>query len=224
MIALLLLLAAPQDNAAGIRPSSETTPVAKLPPANPLPLADPDVANVMAPINAMFAGLAAHDAAAISAQVVPEGGATVAIEKADGSREIKHLSWSEFTAGIKPGADSFEERLTDPAVEQRIGFAHFESITWRAFKLPLEDRCEDYGQVATYLGTLPHQPHAFDLDDDHHFETGRPLPVCGNTADMLGATRYARHFRVDGDKQRHFGLFDCAPATPTATGTGGACC
>lgn len=117
MIALLLLLAAPQDNAAGIRPSSETTPAAKLPPANPLPLADPDVANVMAPINAMFAGLAAHDAAAISAQVEPEGGATVAIEKADGSREIKHLSWSEFTAGIKPGADSFEERLTDPAVE-----------------------------------------------------------------------------------------------------------
>ena len=113
--------------------------------------------------------------------------------------------------------------LTDPAVEQRIGFARFESITWRAFKLPLEDRCEDYGQIATYLGTLPHQPHAFDLDDHHHLETGRPLRVCGNTADMLGASRYADHFRVDGNKYRHFGLFDCdSSVTPTASAT--PCC
>jgi arsenite methyltransferase len=108
--------------------------------------------------------------------------------------------------------------LTDPAVEQRIGFARFESVTWRAFKLPLEDRCEDYGQIATYLGTLPRQPHAFDLDDHHHFETCRPLRVCGNTADMLGASRYAEHFRIDGDKRRHFGLFDCDPvSSPTAS-------
>jgi SAM-dependent methyltransferase len=114
--------------------------------------------------------------------------------------------------------------LTDPAVEQRIGFARFESITWRAFKLTLEDRCEDYGQLATYLGTLPHQPHAFALDDHHRFETGRPQRICGNTADMLGANRYARHFRIDGSKQRHFGLFDCAPGTRAAADTGGSCC
>lgn len=114
--------------------------------------------------------------------------------------------------------------LTDPAVEQRIGFARFESITWRAFKLPLEDRCEDYGQVATYLGTLPHLPHAFALDDHHQFETDRPMRVCGNTADMLGVSRYAQHFRIDGDKQRHFGLFDCAPGTPSAVDLVGACC
>ena len=43
----------------------------------------------------------------------------------------------------------------------------------RAFKLALEDRCEDYGQVAHYLGTIDDLPHAFDLDDHHHFETGR---------------------------------------------------
>ncbi len=114
--------------------------------------------------------------------------------------------------------------LTDPAVEQRIGFARFESITWRVFKLPLEDRCEDYGQLATYLGTLAHQPDAFDLDDHHHFETGRPLRVCGNTADMLGASRYAGHFRIDGDKQRHFGLFECASDKRTLTDAAPACC
>ncbi len=116
--------------------------------------------------------------------------------------------------------------LTDEAIERRIGFARFESITWRAFKLPLEDRCEDYGQVATYLGTLEDRPHAFDLDDHHHFETGNPLRICGNVADMLSASRYAAHFSISGDKRRHFGLFDCAPvAGKVATaGAKASCC
>ena len=112
--------------------------------------------------------------------------------------------------------------LQDAAIEAKIGFARFESITWRVFKLDLEDRCEDYGQSATYLGTLPELPHRFALDDHHRFETGKPLRVCGNTADMLGLSRYARHFRLDGDRSRHFGLFDCAPAT--ASGAAAACC
>ena len=113
--------------------------------------------------------------------------------------------------------------LTDAAIEQRIGFATFESITWRAFKLPLEDRCEDYGQVATYLGGLPEHPHDFVLDDHHRFENGRPTLVCGNTADMLAGSRYADYFRIDGDKRRHYGLFDCAPVAATGT-TAPSCC
>jgi SAM-dependent methyltransferase len=102
--------------------------------------------------------------------------------------------------------------LNDAEIERRIGFARFESVTWRAFKLPLEDRCEDYGQAATYLGTLAEQPHRFSLDDHHVFERNRPSRICGNTADMLSRTRYAPHFRVTGDKSEHFGLFDCGPA------------
>ena len=113
--------------------------------------------------------------------------------------------------------------LTDAAIEQRIGFARFESITWRAFKLPLEDRCEDYGQVATYRGSMPAHPHAFELDDHHRFEKGRPMLVCGNTADMLSGSRYAAHFGVNGDKNRHYGLFDCAP-TSTAGSAAPGCC
>ncbi len=115
--------------------------------------------------------------------------------------------------------------LDDPEIARRIGMVTFRSRTIRAFKLALEDRCEDYGQVATYLGTIAELPHAFDLDDHHHFETGRPMLVCGNTADMVAHTRYAPHFRVEGDKGTHFGLFDCAPSgtTPAAT-DGGACC
>lgn len=114
--------------------------------------------------------------------------------------------------------------LLDPAIEQRIGFARFASLTHRAFKLELEDRCEDYGQVATYLGTLPEHPHAFDLDDHHHFVSGKPMLVCGNTADMLSRSRYGAHFRVHGEKHTHFGLFDCAPDAVPAAAAGGACC
>jgi arsenite methyltransferase len=118
--------------------------------------------------------------------------------------------------------------LTDPAVERRAGMIAFHSMTIRAFKLDLEDRCEDYGQVAYYLGTLPEYPHRFVLDDHHLFETGRPHPVCGNTAAMLGRTRYAPHFKITGDTRVHYGLFDCGPksAVNVSSGTesGGACC
>lgn len=116
--------------------------------------------------------------------------------------------------------------LDNPEIERRAGNVRFSSRTVRAFRLDLEDRCEDFGQVATYLGTAAHHPHAFVLDDHHYFETGRPMRVCGNTADMVARTRYARHFRVSGDQRRHFGLFDCSPG-PSAAAPGsapGACC
>jgi len=119
--------------------------------------------------------------------------------------------------------------LTDPAIERKIGMIGFHSLTVRAFKLDLEDRCEDYGQVAYYLGTVAEQPHRFALDDHHVFETGRPHPVCGNTAAMLGRTRYAPHFRIVGDTRVHYGLFDCGSKS-AVTGAGdsapsdGSCC
>ncbi|WP_446809673.1 methyltransferase domain-containing protein [Methylomonas sp. 2BW1-5-20] len=115
--------------------------------------------------------------------------------------------------------------LDDPEVAAKIGMVNFKSVTVRAFKLELEDRCEDYGQVACYLGTIAEHPHAFELDDHHYFETGRPLRVCGNTADMLAATRYAEYFQVLGDQSRHFGLFDCGPVAQGQTAKAdGACC
>jgi hypothetical protein len=92
--------------------------------------------------------------------------------------------------------------------------------------LALEDRCEDYGQVATYLGGIEDHPHAFELDDHHRFETGRPLRVCGNTFDMLAQSRYGRFFSLQGEKTTHFGLFDCAPAQAgvASAAPAGACC
>ncbi len=90
---------------------------AKLPPWNALPPDGSAEAAVMVPINAMFAGLAARDGAAILAQTRPEGGAAVASEKPDGTRTIRHESWAEFAGGIKPGPEQYRETLADPAIE-----------------------------------------------------------------------------------------------------------
>lgn len=106
--------------------------------------------------------------------------------------------------------------IDNEEIEQKVGNNKFYSLTVRAFKLDLEDQCEDFGQVATYLGTVPGEPHRFVLDDHHVFETGRPMLVCGNTADMVSQTRYGAHFRVLGNKDQHFGLFPCGPAPATA--------
>lgn len=114
--------------------------------------------------------------------------------------------------------------LDDEEVIAKIGMVNFRSITVRAFKIPLEDRCEDYGQIATYRGTIEQHPHAFDLDNHHHFETGRPLRVCGNTADMLRKSRFMQHFEITGDKSTHFGLFDCEPGPSSVGETGNTCC
>lgn len=115
--------------------------------------------------------------------------------------------------------------VADPKVRAKLGAIDFDSVTVRAFKLRmLEDRCEDYGQVATYLGTLEDAPHAFELDPGHLFETGRPERVCGNTASMLQETRYANHFEVRGDRERHFGLFPCGHELKLEGPAPGGCC
>ncbi len=113
--------------------------------------------------------------------------------------------------------------VDDPDLAAKLGNVRFVSRTVRAFKLAaLEDRCEDFGQVAFYRGGIEGQEHAFVLDDHHTFEEGKPMLVCGNSAAMVEETRFGRYFQVVGDRSRHFGLFDCAPA-PAATASSGAC-
>ena len=116
--------------------------------------------------------------------------------------------------------------INNAEIEEKVGNIGFYSLTVRAFKLDIEDKCEDHGQVATYLGTIPGQPHQFVLDDHHTFETGRPMLVCGNTAAMVADTRYGQHFRVLGDTSQHFGLFDrgTAPVVASADALPGGCC
>jgi SAM-dependent methyltransferase len=117
--------------------------------------------------------------------------------------------------------------LRDPSIASKLGNARFRSITFRVFKLDLEDKCEDYGQVAIYRGSIPESPHAFLLDDHHLFEAHRPMLVCGNTADMISSPAYREHFIVQGKKhERHFGVFACGPtpAASVSTPATGACC
>jgi hypothetical protein len=104
MIAILLALAA------------QATP-AKLPPAGPIPAPNADEQAVMQPVNAVFAGIAARNPAAISAQLLAGGSATIVTEQPNGSRTIERSTWPEAVARFRPGPEKFEERLSDPAIE-----------------------------------------------------------------------------------------------------------
>lgn len=140
----------------------------------------------------------------------------------DFRRTLFHLGIRDFRVIAKSPVT-----ITHPELRNKVGLARFTSITIRAFKLDIEDRCEDYGQVAYYRGTIPEAPHAFLLDDHHLFEKNKPLTVCSNTAAMLQETRFKEHFRIEGDTSTHFGLFDCGPSpvmTTSAPVPGGACC
>ncbi len=113
--------------------------------------------------------------------------------------------------------------LDDPEVEAKAGMIDFYSMTVRAFKVELEDICENYGHVAYYKGSISECPHSFVLDDHHEFKTGMPVAVCGNTANMLAQTRFKDHFRIDGDFSTHYGPFDCAPNMADSSNTENCC-
>uniref|UniRef100_A0A7S0WXY5 Arsenite methyltransferase n=1 Tax=Chlamydomonas leiostraca TaxID=1034604 RepID=A0A7S0WXY5_9CHLO len=124
--------------------------------------------------------------------------------------------------------------INDAELAGAVGEAKFFSITYRLFKIPgrLETLCEDYGQVAVYKGTLPGHKHAYALDDHHRFIANKPMLVCGNTASMVEETWLKPHFIVTGNRDVHYGQFDCGtpvtlssqPAGGAACAPGGACC
>jgi len=137
----------------------------------------------------------------------------------DFRRLMMSVGWTDFRyTNIR------ELELDNEEIENKLGFASFSSRTVRAFKLDdLEDICEDYGQVASYSGGVSGYPHFFDLDDHHRFFTNKPMLVCGNTASMLSNTRYAKAFKVTGDRSKHFGKFDgCSPESGSVDS--GSCC
>jgi ubiquinone/menaquinone biosynthesis C-methylase UbiE len=100
----------------------------------------------------------------------------------------------------------------------------FYSVTVRAFKFsqPLDRRCEDYGQTATYRGSIEASPAKFRLDDHHLFEAHRPVAVCRNTARMLSESRLGAHFEVS-PPIAHFGLFPCGPVAREDTASEPCC-
>lgn len=137
--------------------------------------------------------------------------------------------WSECLAGA-----AYTEDLR--RIMERAGFAdvrtvessgptdvvqgiRFYSRVLRGYRLDLEDRCEDYGQVAVYNGTISGAEMAFELDDHHRFGAGEPMRVCRNTAKMLTETRLAPHFQVS-EPLGHLGLFDCSQPAASGLETG----
>lgn len=98
--------------------------------------------------------------------------------------------------------------LADRDLQSRLGGVTFWAVTFRLFKvLDLEDGDEDYGQAASYRGTIPGCAHHFALDTANRFETGRAQRIGGNTALILQTSRLAAHFKVFGNRNLHFGPF-----------------
>ncbi len=133
------------------------------------------------------------------------------------------LYWNDFlTLARQAGfldprlVTSHEVHISDPVLKARVGEARFFSATYRLFKLDgLEPACEDYGQAAIYRGGIDGAEEALVLDSHHRFETGRVVPVCGNTLRMLTETRFAPYFDVVGKGDRHYGIFaGCGSAIP----------
>ena len=78
-------------------------------------------------------------------------------------------------------------QFDNPAVEVKIGMIDFYAMTVRAFKIAcLEDFCEDFGQSATYLGTIPGHPPCL--------VAGRP-PSSGHRKAHAGLRQYRCHAR-----------------------------
>lgn len=147
------------------------------------------------------------------------------------------LYWNDFLRASK-GAGFTDPRAVESKpitienanLQEKVGLIKFFSVTYRLFKIDgLETDCEDYGQAVKYNGTIETHPHAFDLDDHHHFPTGKIMSVCGNTFKMLNDTRYAKHFDFFGDWSTHFGIFEgCGGEMPFTQGKdesmNGSCC
>jgi ketosteroid isomerase-like protein len=106
MILSLLLLAA-----------QPTTPIPPLPKGTALALDTSAEQTVLVVVDRLFQALTARDGAAILAEGRPEASTTVATERPDGTRTIRHQSWAEFAAAIKPGPERYEEYMRNPAVE-----------------------------------------------------------------------------------------------------------
>jgi len=86
-----------------------------LPPAQSIPPPDFETANVLAPIQQLFAAFETGDSAAMLRLVHPEGRVTATGTRASGSG-LRQQSWAEFAQRVTP-AGSFTETISDPAIE-----------------------------------------------------------------------------------------------------------
>ncbi len=148
----------------------------------------------------------------------------------DFRRLMRKVGWEDFRY-----VSTRKSNINDPELAAKVEDFTFFSRTVRAFKLPdkIEDLCEQYNQVATYLGTIEGMNQFFDLDDHHRFFTDEPMDVCGNSCAMVQDTRYGRAFKIEGDRSVHYGPFPGCGNVPYSADddacsddccSGGCCC
>ncbi|MET3725635.1 nuclear transport factor 2 family protein [Sphingomonas trueperi] len=90
----------------------------KLPPANPL--APPDGSDeraVLATVDKLLGGINTRDAAVIGAVLLPSASATIVTDAADGPGTVRTLTNAELLARFQSGPETFDERISSPAVE-----------------------------------------------------------------------------------------------------------
>ncbi|MGZ2412889.1 putative lumazine-binding protein [Sphingomonas sp. F9_3S_D5_B_2] len=113
----------------------------RLPRAGPIPAPEAQEQAVLQPINALFAGIAAHDGAAITALLIPNGGASIVTEGPNGSRTVQRRTWSELVERVSTSHDSMEERLIDPAIESDGSVA----MVWGSFVFLVNGKLDHCG-------------------------------------------------------------------------------
>lgn len=84
--------------------------------------------------------------------------------------------------------------VDNPELEARLGGIRFASVTLRLVRAEgLEPGREDYGQTATYRGTLPEAPEVLHYDATLALPKGVPTRISGNTATLLLSGRLGSH-------------------------------
>ncbi len=87
----------------------------QLPAAQPIPPPNFETANVLAPIQQLFAAFAAGDSAAMLRLVYPDGRVMATGTRASSSG-LRQQSWAEFAQRVTPDG-RFTETISDPAIE-----------------------------------------------------------------------------------------------------------
>lgn len=104
--------------------------------------APPEEQAVLAPVHAMFAGMAKYDQAAMLATVQPEG--SVALLR-DGT--VKRMTLGEFVSHVKPGKGRIEERIHDPLVRVDGDLA----MVWAPYEFLVDGKVHHCGSDLIHL-------------------------------------------------------------------------
>ena len=111
----------------------------QLPPAGPVPPPDFESAEVLRPIQQLFAAFAAGDSAAMLRQVYPAGRVTTTgIRRSDSG--LRQMSWVEFAQRIKPDA-SFSETISNSVIETDGDIA----MVWAPFVVRIDGKVSNCG-------------------------------------------------------------------------------